>query len=94
MHPVIDIDLILANLMAQHESENLLQYVKQHVQEWTRNTMTVSVTWGYGRPIKVDVNEFKPKGDFLLSHSQYRWNMVTDKYETVRVPSPPIGRTS
>ena len=54
--------------------------------------MTVSITWGYGLPIKVDVKEFEPKGDFLLLQSQYRWSMATNNYETVRVPSPPIGR--
>ena len=92
MHPVIHTNLVSANLMAQHEAENLRQFVKRHIQGWTRNTMTVSVTWGYGLPIKIDVKEFEPKGDFLLLQSQYRWSMVTNKYETVRVPSPPIGR--
>lgn len=53
--------------------------------------MTVSITWGYGLPIKVDVKEFEPKGDFLLLQSQYRWNTTTNKYETVRVSSPPLG---
>lgn len=92
MHPVIRVNLVSANLMAQHEAENLVRFVKRHIQAWTRNTMTVSITWGYGLPIKVDVKEFKPKGDFLLLQSQYRWSMATNKYETVRVPSPPIGR--
>jgi hypothetical protein len=53
--------------------------------------MTVDVTYGHGRPIMCEVQEFEPYGDFLSGHFQYRLNLVTNQYETVRVPSPPIG---
>lgn len=56
--------------------------------------MTVSVTWGYGQPIMCKVQEFEPIGNFLLLHSQYRWNMEMSKYDTVQVSSPPIGEIS
>ena len=80
--------------MVQHERKNLLQFVKKHVRRWTTNSMNVSVTWGYGLPINCEVREFEPEGDYLLLHSQYRLSMETNKYETVRVPSPPIGMIS
>lgn len=94
MHPVKCIDLLVASLMAQHEGPSLRQFVKQHVRSWTTNAMKVSVTWGHGQPIRCEVLEFEPNGDFLLFAAQYRLNMKTNKYETVRVPSPPIGMKS
>ena len=77
--------------MAQYEGPSLKKFVKQHVRRWTSNAMDVSVTWGYGQPIKCEVREFEPVGDFLLFGTQYRFNLGTNQYETVRVPSPPIG---
>lgn len=80
--------------MAQYEAANLIQFVKRHVRRWTHNAMIVSVTWGYGRLIKCEVQEFEPNEDFLSLHFQYRWSMMTNRYETVRVSSAPIGMIS
>lgn len=94
MHFIKHIDILIDSLMAQYDPANLRQFVKRHIRHWTRNAMDVKVTWGYGRSITCEVLEFEPKGDFLSLQSQYQWSMMTNKYETVRVPSLPIGMIS
>lgn len=49
------------------------------------------MTWGYGQPIKCNVNEIEPNGESLLYQDQYKLNLETDQYELDKVPSPPLG---
>ncbi|KAL8990823.1 MAG: hypothetical protein Q9177_000612 [Variospora cf. flavescens] len=53
--------------------------------------MTVLLTWGHGRPIKVNVTEIESIGTSLLLQNQFRLDLVTHQYELVKVPSPPLG---
>ena len=94
MHFIKHIDILIESLMTQYGAANLIQFVKRHIRHWTRNAMIVNVTWGYGGSIMCEVREFEPNGDFLSLQSQYQWSMMTNKYETVRAPSLPIGMIS
>lgn len=91
MHLVGHTDFFIASLMAQHKEVQLCHFARQHVRSWTKNNMTVFLTWGNGQPIKCEVQEFEPQGYFSLGQPQHRLNLVTNKYETVWVYSPPIG---
>lgn len=82
---------ILASLFDQHQVATIKEFCRARVYEWTGNQLTVYVTWGYGRPIKCDVQEFKPWGDSLLYQNQYRKDLNTGILSLVRTPSPPLG---
>ncbi len=82
---------MLASLLDQHQVAAIKEFCRARVYEWTGNQLTVYVTWGYGRPIKCDVQEFKPWGDSLLYQNQYKKDLNTGILSLVRAPSPPLG---
>ncbi|KAL8655040.1 MAG: hypothetical protein Q9210_001131 [Variospora velana] len=82
---------IPSSLAEQHDPEKLRAFARQRVHRWLDNHMPVHLTWGYGRPIKVDVTEIESIGTSLLLQYQYRLNLVTNQFELVKVPSPPLG---
>lgn len=84
-------DLIAASLLEQHHPDNLRKFASQHIRRWMDNSMVVYVGWGHGELMQCEVHEIEPEGDHLLSQNQYRLNEETGEYDTVRVPSPPIG---
>ncbi|KAI4093175.1 MAG: hypothetical protein LQ344_003002 [Seirophora lacunosa] len=80
-----------ASLAEQHDPEKLRAFAKERVRQWLDNHMTVYLTWGYFRPIKCDATEIESNGPSLCFQNQFRLNLATDKYELVKVPSPPLG---
>ena len=80
-----------ASFLDQHQIAAIMDFCRARVCNWTGNQLTVFVTWGYGRPIKCDVQEFQPQGDSLLYQNQYKKDLVTGNLKLVKAPSPPVG---
>lgn len=83
----------LASLAEQNDGEKLRSFAVQHVRRYLNNHMTVSVTWGYFEPIECNVTEFEAAGMNLLFANQFRLNSATNRFENVKIPSPPLGMT-
>ncbi|KAL8717358.1 MAG: hypothetical protein Q9225_005392 [Loekoesia sp. 1 TL-2023] len=80
-----------SSLAEQHELEKLRAFASKRVYRWLDNHMTVYLTWGYFRSIKCDVTEIESNGPSLLHQNQYRLDLMTNQYDLVHVPSPPLG---
>ena len=83
--------ILSASLLDQHKPDQLLAFCKAKIRRWTENRFTVYMTWGYGSPIRCEVNEIEPKGDELLFQNQYRLDLATSRYDLHKIPSPPLG---
>ncbi len=75
-----------------HEPNKISAFAAKSVRRWLDNDFQVYVTWGPKfHPIKFVATEVEPIGERLLYQNQYRLNLVTQKYDPVQVPSPPLG---
>lgn len=75
-----------------HEPNKLGAFAAKSVRRWLDNHFQVYVTWGHKfHPIKFVATEVESIGDRLLYQNQYRLNLVTNQYDLVQVPSPPLG---
>ena len=80
-----------ASLLDQHQVAAIKTFCRARVLMWTKNQLTVHVTWGHGRPIVCDVEEFEPLGDSLLYQNQYKKDLKTGSLDFVKTTSPPLG---
>lgn len=75
-----------------HEPDKITAFAAKSFRRWLENHFQVDVTWGSKfLEMKFDVTEVEPIGDGLLYQNQFRLNLVTNQYDPVRVPSPPLG---
>lgn len=81
----------LASLAEQGDPEKLSALAKKRVRRHLHNHMVVELTWGYFRPIKCNATEIEPVGGNLLLQNQFRLDLATNRYDVVKVPSPPLG---
>lgn len=90
--PDLTPDFIPASLAEIHEPNKFNALAAKSIRRWKDNHFEVYVTWGHGfQPIKFAATEIESIGDRLLFQNQYRLNLITNQYDLVQVPSPPLG---
>ena len=85
-------DFIPASLADLRDPTKLRAFADARIHRWLDNHFEVCLTWAHEfRPIKVGVTEIEPVGTSLLFQNQYRLNLLSNLYDLVQTPSPPLG---
>lgn len=87
------LDGFLPEIIFSHLTHNALEhFAHDHIAgyDW-RKTIPIQLTSGFGPPFSMRANEACPKDDWMLHSTQFRQNIQTQQWETVKVSSPPLA---